>query len=138
MKLFEIIGKSGEVQHKLAGLVPFIADGRCLFTGDAVPEIAKAMVEGDEDGKQVAAKTIGSKLFADPGAMMAANPFLGWSGTIDGKQAYEFDVYAVLVKGTDVKTGNWLSSSEFLTRSTKAQAQIMTKVFDKIEVYLKK
>ena len=149
MKLHRRIieGKTGQK----AGIVPFLADGRCLFMvssnsryGGPDPAIAKGHVDGEEDTKAAAVRE-GEEELGLRRSNMAAVPFLGWSGKLSGLTAtYQMEVYAVLVKdeddfGTpDRETARtvWLTRSEFTTKGRKSQAQIMEKIFDTIEVYL--
>jgi 8-oxo-dGTP pyrophosphatase MutT (NUDIX family) len=153
MKLHQavIVREEGELA-KRAGMVPFLSDGRALFMVSSdprdggLPEIAKGRVEGDEDTKQCAIREGGEELGLRQ-SNMAASPFLGWSGKMTGSDdPYQFEVYAVLVKDPDafdesdseVDKTLWLTPSEFETKGRKSHTQIMNKIFDKIEVYLKK
>lgn len=120
------------------GIVPFLADGRCLFlSGEDGPVIATTAVDGEEDAKAAAIRA--GESFGLQRSNMAAAPFLGWSGKMMGTKSYPFEVYAVLVKEEDGfdNHGDWLTPAQFATKGRKAQAEIMEKVFGKIEVYLK-
>jgi len=135
-----------------AGIVPFLPDGRGLFAvssnaayGGTDPAIAKGRVDGKEDTKTAAVRE-GAEELGLRADNMASSPWLGWSGKITGLDAtYPMDVYAVLVKDEkafdepDKETARtmWLTRAQFETKGRKSHAQIMAKVFDKIEVYLK-
>ena len=134
-----------------AGIVPFLADGRCLFMvssdamyGGSDPAIAKGQVDGEEDARAAAIRE-GEEELGLRKSNMAATPFLGWSGKLSGLNAtYPIEVYAVLVKDEDnfstpdreTARTVWLTRSEFTTKGRKSQAQIMAQIFDKIEAYL--
>lgn len=135
-----------------AGIVPFLADGRGLFAvpADGVegekPAIAKGRLDGEEKPKQAAIRE-GEEELGLRRSNMAAEPFLGWSGELTGADAtYKLDVYAVLVKDaeafgeTDHETTRtlWLTRQDFKAKGRKSQQEIMVKVFDKIEAYLKR
>ena len=117
----------------MVGIVPFISDGRCLFTDEpAIPRIAC-----NGDAKEDAAKG-GAKHFGLESGNMGANPFLGWQGQMKGQSgSYGIEVYAVLVKDGSKLHGTWLTRSEFDTKGPKSQTAIADKIFDKVEAYLK-
>lgn len=134
-----------------AGIVPFLSDGRCLFAvssnanfGGLHPAIAKGGVDEGEDAKAAAIRE-GEEELGLRKSNMAASPFLGWSGKLSGMvSTYPMEVYAVLVKDEDAfdvpdyETDHteWLTRSQFTVKGRKSQAQIMEKIFDKIEAYL--
>lgn len=136
-----------------AGIVPFLTDGRALFAkssnasfGSADPAIAKGRVDGEEGAKHAAIRE-GEEELGLRRSNMAAEPFLGWSGKLTGLDAtYKMDVYAVLVKDEEAfdepeyetASTHWLTREEFNKQGRKSQREIMEKVFDKIEVYLRK
>lgn len=136
-----------------AGIVPFLADGRCLFFvssdpkyGGSDPAIAKGRVDSGEDAKAAAVRE-GREELGLRRDNMATQPWLGWSGEISGQEeSYKFEVYAVLMKDEDAfdtpgkETAHtvWLTRSEFTTKGRKSHGQIMDRILDKIEAYLKK
>lgn len=144
MKLAEVITDGKSTNRRAVGIVPFISDGRCFFAIQRGPEpmIAMDTVDADHEPKELAV-TYGEHHLGLRKSNMAAQPWLAWSGMIRGSSnSYDVDVYVVLVKDAQAfshypELGTWLTESEFAAKGRKSQTQIMDKVFDKIEVYLK-
>jgi 8-oxo-dGTP pyrophosphatase MutT (NUDIX family) len=144
--------RTGGYTGPKAGVVPFLDDGRALFAvpsdshfGGAEPAIAKGRVDGEESVKDAAVRE-GEEELGLRKSNMAAEPFLGWSGTLTGLDAtYKMSVYAVLVKDEDAfdkpdyetKSTHWFTRQEFMTKGRKSQHEIMDKIFDKIDAYLR-
>lgn len=151
MKLHRAFTENGYLSQK-AGIIPFLADGRALFVvssnvayGGTDPAIAKGQIDRKEDSMEAAIRE-GEEELGLKKNNMAAQPWLCWSGMLSGLTAtYPMDVYAVLVKNQndfgkpDKETARtlWLTRSQFEIKGRKSHVQIMVKVFDKIEVYLK-
>lgn len=145
--------RTGGYSGPKAGIVPFLADGRALFAvssnaahGGSSPAIAKGRIDGEESAKKAAIRE-GEEELGLKRSNMAAEPFLGWSGELTGLDAtYKMDVFAVLVKDAEAfdkpdretASTHWLTRAEFNKKGRKSQREIMEKVFDKIEVYIRK
>lgn len=141
-----------EAANAKIGIVPFLPDGRCLFAimrnsgiGNSDPIIAIAQAPNNTPNKEDGV-VIGINKLGMMRSNLAAEPFLGWKGELAGADTlYPLEVYAVLVKDEDAFSAHdkafsrtiWLNSAEFKAEGQKAQKNIMNKIFNKIDTYLK-